>query len=555
LYRILKDIFNILNAGEKRKLWVLSISDVIISILDIGFLVLLLYVIRFYTHSATDRSGDFLFFHLFDRFPLLLIVVFFLLFAIKNGIGLIVSGAQYDFVYKVASRLSRDGLLMYLNGSYPDYVHIDSSVVNRRISQQPIEFCHYVLNGAQQIFSQVVLILITCIAIVVYNPLLFPLLIIFLAPPIFLISYFMKRKMNATLQHGKVASEKAIQHLQEALAGYVESNIYLKNDFFSSRYYRFQAKLNHYLSNKLTLQSIPGRLIEVFAVFGLLILLFANSILPKEHGMGLVSIGALMIAVYKIIPGVVKITNLAGQIKSYGYSVMGLSKKAFQNQENNQPRVSVDSLQLDNICFSYQNRTILKNFSMQLNAGDLLGISGISGRGKTTLIHLVLGFLQTDSGDILINGRITDPENRKLFWSRISYSKQQPFFLHDSIIRNITLLEEGHDLEKLNRVAALAGIDKLVTGLPLGWDTIVTENGKNFSGGQRQRFLFARALYKDADLIILDEPFNELDEYAEREMLKHLQVIAGEGKILLLITHNPEALSYCNKKYLMDEQG
>jgi ABC-type bacteriocin/lantibiotic exporter with double-glycine peptidase domain len=182
-----------------------------------------------------------------------------------------------------------------------------------------------------------------------------------------------------------------------------------------------------------------------------------------------------------------------------------------------------------------------------------LGISGVSGRGKTTLIHLVLGFLYADAGNIIFNGEITDPENIKRFWNRISYSKQQAFFLHDSIIKNITLLEGDYDMVKLNRVAAMTGIDKLVTGLSLGWNTTVTENGKNFSGGQRQRLLFARALYKDADVIILDEPFSELDEFGEQEMLKNLQGIAAEGKIILLITHNAEALTFCNKKYLLDE--
>ena len=499
MHRILKDILNILNTGEKRKLWILSISDVIISILDIGFLVLLLYVLRFYTHSGAVGNSGFFSFHFFDKYPLLLIVVFFLLFAFKNGFGLIISGLQYEFVYKVASRLSRDGLLMYLNGSYPDYVHIDSSVVNRRISQQPIEFSHYVLNGAQQIFSQSVLILITFSAIILYNPVLFPMMIIFLAPPIAIISFFMKKKMNTTILNGKIASEKAIQHLQEALAGYVESNIYLKNDFFTGRYYGFQAKLNQYLSNKLTLQSVPGRLIEVFAVFGLLIIVLANSFFRQDQGVALVTIGALMIAVYKIIPGVVKITNTIGQIKSYEYSIRGLSKKVVHNPLNNEYVAPIKSLQLENICFSYADKTILKNFSVELGSSALLGISGISGRGKTTLIHLILGFINADSGNIKINGQITSPEDRKIFWSRISYSKQQPFFLHDSIIKNITLLDGEYDREKLTRIMAITGIDQMVSVLPSGMDTIITENGKNFSGGQRQRLLFARALYKDAD--------------------------------------------------------
>ena len=554
MHRILKDIFNILNAGEKRKLWILSISDVVISILDIGFLVLLLYVIRFYTHNTPDSSAGFFSLHLFVKYPLLVIIFFFVLFAIKNGIGLIVAGAQYGFVYKVASRLSRDGLLSHLNGSFRDFVHIDSSVINRSISQQPIEFCHYVLNGMQQIFSQVVLILVTVAAILIYNPLLFPLLIIFLTPPIFFISFIMKRKLNETLQKGKIASEKSIQHLQEALAGYVESNIYRKNDFFTNRYYRFQEKLNHYLSGKLTLQTVPGRLIEVFAVFGLMILVLANYFTGQNPGMGLVSIGALMIAVYKIIPGIVKITNTVSQVKSYAYSTSGLSKTIMQNPKVNVPDIPVSSLRLENICFSYPDKTVLKNFSMELHTGDLLGISGISGRGKTTLVHLMLGFLNADSGDIYINGKISSTEDRKLFWSRLAYSKQQHFFLHDSIVKNITLQESDFDENKLDRIVTVTGIDKLISGLPMGLNTLITENGRNFSGGQRQRILLARALYKEADLIILDEPFSELDEPAERDMLKNLQTITAEGKMIILITHNQEALDYCNKKYFMDEQ-
>jgi ABC-type multidrug transport system fused ATPase/permease subunit len=555
LHRILKDIFKILNAGEKRKLWILSITDVILNILDIGFLVLLLWVIRFYTVDANNSSIGDLSIPLFKKYPLLLIVVFFLLFAIKNGIGLLVSGAQYDFVYKVAYRLSRDGLLDHLNGNYSDYVHIDTSVINRKISQQPIEFSHYVLNGMQQIFSQMVLILLTTAAIIIYNPLLFPLLVLFLAPPIFFISFFMKRKLKAMLLKGKIASEKAIQHLQEALSGYVESNIFLKNDFFTNRYSRFQEKQNYYLSSKLKLQSVPGRMIEVFAVFGLLVLIFANYFAGKNHGVGLISLGALMIAVYKIIPGVVKITSTVSQVKSYAYSTGGLSKTSLHSSNAIEGELSLGSLKLEDICFSYPDKIVLRNFSLELRTGELLGISGISGMGKTTLINLILGFLKADSGNIYINGQISNPENRGLYWKKIAYSKQQPFFLHDSLVKNITLQEEGFDKDKLTRVLTATGLDKLIRGFPAGLDTLVTENGKNFSGGQRQRILLARALYKEADLIILDEPFSELDESAEHALLKNLQEIAAEGRMIILITHNLEALNYCNRKYLMDEKG
>src|ERR1700680_4773993 len=98
--------------------------------------------------------------------------------------------------------------------------------MNRRISKHPIEFCHYVLNGLQQIFSQTVLILISITAIVIFNPLLLPLLIVILVPPVFLISFFVKGKLHEGRLQGKRMSEKSMQHLQEALTGYVESNVY-----------------------------------------------------------------------------------------------------------------------------------------------------------------------------------------------------------------------------------------------------------------------------------------------------------------------------------------
>ena len=183
----------------------------------------------------------------------------------------------------------------------------------------------------------------------------------------------------------------------------------------------------------------------------------------------------------------------------------------------------------------------------------MIGVTGISGRGKTTLVNLLLGFIKEDSGKIYINGRPADAEERKLYWKRIAYCKQQYFFLHDSIVKNITLQDEPYDFEKLKRVIKIAGIDKLIGDFPRGLDTIITENGKNFSGGQRQRFIFARALYKNADLLILDEPFSELDEPAENEMLNQLRILSAEGKMVLLITHNTEAFNYCNRKFILDE--
>ncbi len=551
--QILKDIFKILSRRETQKLWQLTVADIFISILDIVFLIVLLYVINFYTQSAASPTTKYFSSALFNEHPVLLIILFLLLFTIKNLLGFFISKVQYNFVYDVASRISRDNLLQYLNGPYTDYIHVDSSVMNRRISQQPIEFCHYVLNGIQQLFSQSVLILITIIAVVIFNPLLLPLLMLILVPPVFLISVFIKRKLHEGRQQGKKMSEKSMQHLQEALTGYVESNLHSKNEFFTNRYDRFQSRLNHYLSERLVIQNMPTRFIEVFAVFGLFLLILMNFFISHQHSVPLITLGALMIAAYKIIPGIVKITNLAGQVKTYAYTTKGLAVVEGSREETGDFTASISSVGFENVYFDFDGKSVLKSFSLTLEKGDMMGISGISGRGKTTLVNLLLGFLPADKGNIYFNGLIADVATRKKFWRRISYIKQQHFFLHGSVAENITFEETNYDKKRLNDILVITGIDQILHLFSNGLDTVITENGKNLSGGQRQRFILARALYKDFDLLILDEPFSELDKDAEIELLKQIQRLANTGKIILLITHNKDAFSFCNKKIQLDD--
>ena len=114
--------------------------------------------------------------------------------------------------------------------------------------------------------------------------------------------------------------------------------------------------------------------------------------------------------------------------------------------------------------------------------------------------------------------------------------------------------EAGYNKENLQYALQISGLDKLITAFPEGLEKIITENGKNISGGQQQRIAIARALYKNASLILLDEPFNELDEESTHLLLDHFRELAKSGKLVLMITHDKKSLSYCNKIISLDEQ-
>jgi ABC-type bacteriocin/lantibiotic exporter with double-glycine peptidase domain len=552
LKKIVKDISAILSKREKNKLYRLALLDLIISVLDISFLVFLIYVVTFYTQLNSERLPLFLSYPIFKKFPLLLITAFFALYALKNYLAYAVYKHHHQFIYDVASRISKTALLHYLHADYFNYVEIDSSVHIRRISQEPIEFCHYVLRGVLQIINQLVLLVTTLAVVLIFNAQLFILLFVVLLPPIFMTGYKMKKRLANAKMNSKVASEKSLQHLQEALNGYIESNVDNKREFFVGRYHEYQQKLNDNLSLQQIIQNLPPRVIEVFAVFGLFALVLINTILTKSPSLHIIAIGTFVAAAYKIIPGIVKILNSVGQIKTYSFtcdSLIKYNRKPLTTFESSSR--PLNSFELTDVCFKYKEAQVLKNFNLKVERGDFVGLSGMSGKGKTTVLNLLLGFLTPQQGAICINESVSD-NDRRIYWNNMSYVKQHPFLINDTIISNIILADKYYDKERLGHVINITGVADLAFKNAGGLNAIITENGKNLSGGQRQRIALARALYKDFDLLILDEPFSELDDDSEKNILQYLQQISLQGKMIVLITHNKQSLQYCNKKVLMD---
>jgi ABC-type multidrug transport system fused ATPase/permease subunit len=519
----------------------------LISVLDILSLAGILFIIHFYTQPSTYQIS-FLPSWLINTHSLALALVFLLFFLLKNLLAHYAHSLQYKFVYNAATRLSQANMLDYLEGNFAEHVHTDSAVYIRKISQQPIEFGHYVLAGLQQVITEIILVLLSVVAILIYNAMLFVIIALLLMPAALLLWFYTRKKINMARNNIKGRSADALQYLKEALAGYVESNIYGKNNFFTQRYAKSQQTLNTELANLHIIQGVPTRLLEVFAVFGLFILIVVANILGSTAFAGFIILGAFMAAAYKIIPGLVKIINLSGQIKAYRFTIVDLlaEKKIFivQNAEACPP---LQSITFNNISFWYQGHHIINNFFMHLSAKDFAGIAAPSGKGKTTIINILLGLVQQNEGHVCINDEIADIISRKKYWKRIAYVKQQNFLIHDTIEKNIILDEGDCNSDKLAKILQVTGLDAFVKKFTEGIKKVITENGKNISGGQRQRIAIARALFKEADLIILDEPFNELDHASEELLLHHFKKLAEEGKIIILITHQQKSLSFCNK--------
>ena len=545
-----------LHKKEKQQFSILLLLDIVISIFDILALALLLWIIQIYIEPTKSSTLAVLPRWLANN-PVLFIAIFFFLFGIKNMFGYFIARAHYRFSSRVAVRISRNNLATYQAAPYEQFVHTDSSVHIRQIAFQPFEFCQYMLAGIQQIITQLCLIVVALVAIILFNAKLFLLLLLILLPPVVAVFYYIKNRMDKARKHIRSTNEKSFQYLLDALKGYVESNIYNRNHFFLNRFINVRQEFSTYLFNSISLQNLPSRMIEIFAIMGLFILAAIVQWTGNDSNDTLLIIGAFMAAAYKIIPGIVKIINTAGQIKAYEFSLNDLvqGNKKINTPASNFSSSGIDSLELKNVYFDFPNRTVLSNFSLYMKKGDFIGITGASGKGKTTLLNILLGLLPAEKGSLVINKSPVGKNDIKNYWPFISYVRQQPFFIYDTIKKNITLEEDQHKNDDLTYSLEVSGLDELIESFPERLDKIITENGKNISGGQQQRIAIARAVYKNADLLILDEPFNELDEAAELKILGHFIDMAKKGKIVILVTHNRKILSHCTKIISLDEQG
>ena len=550
-----KHTLAILTPPEQRRFWILIIFNILISISDIGALVFLLFVINFYIHPAEGAGTEYLPGWLQNPDSVTLIAIFFFLFGIKNWVGILISNAQQKFTGSVAIRISQVNLENYQRGSYEQFVNMDSSAYIRKIAFQPFEFCQYLLSGIQQIMIQSFLILLTISAILIYNARLFLLLFLILLPPVALVFFFIKRRLANAKKNIQSSNEISFRYLLDALKGYVESNIYQRNDFFFQRFSLARQQFSRHLFNSISVQAMPARIIEIFAVLGLFILIAIAKWTGVNDNATLITIGAFMAAAYKIIPGIVKIINAGGQMRAYEFSIHDLVSNGKDSKvpEKIKQAGVLHSLRMHKVSFQYGDQAVLKDFSLSVKKGELVGITGKSGRGKTTILNLLLGFLSPQCGEIYFNGNLTSAEEIKAYWPRISYVRQQSFFIHDTLLRNITLEEGNHDKGKLEKALEISGLKNFINQSQDGLDKMITENGKNISGGQQQRIAIARALYKEAELILLDEPFNELDKTSTDLLMRHLLDMRTEGKLIILVTHDSQCLSQCDKIISLDE--
>jgi subfamily B ATP-binding cassette protein HlyB/CyaB len=211
-------------------------------------------------------------------------------------------------------------------------------------------------------------------------------------------------------------------------------------------------------------------------------------------------------------------------------------------------------IQFDNVSFSYQpqGREILRQLSLEISPGQVVGIVGRSGSGKSTLARLVQRLHVPDSGRVRIDG--VDLAMVDVTWLRhqIGVVLQENVLFNRTIRENIALRDPGMPLEQVIRAARLAGAHNFILELSEGYDTLVGEQGSNLSGGQRQRIAIARALVTNPRILIFDEATSALDYESEQAVQENMAAIT-RGRTVIIIAHRLSALRHVDRVVVVDQ--
>lgn len=297
------------------------------------------------------------------------------------------------------------------------------------------------------------------------------------------------------------------------------------------------------------------------SVTNLTILLFSFAMLFLMIGLmqaGQVSLTGMLVGTIAMMGSFGPVTALASlsnnlnQTLASGERVLSILEEEPQVEEvAGAETVSFTDAEADNVDFAYEEEQILKDYSIRIPKGKVVGIHGASGSGKSTLLKLLMRFWDVQSGQILISGRDVRGINTSDLRSMESYVTQETCLFHDSIANNIAVGKPGASREEIMEAAKKASIHDFIMTLPKGYDTEVGELGDTLSGGEKQRIGIARAFLHDAPFVLLDEPTSNLDSLNEGIILKSLKEGKGD-KTVLLVSHRKSTMNLADIVYEMD---
>ena len=452
--------------------------------------------------------------------------------------------------------LSTRLLSIYLQQDYEFFIKNNSSELTKNILSQVDQVVDSIIQPIMTIISYGLVIVAMISLIFLYNPYI-AIMVAVVFSMVYLIIYLGVRKfLNRIGVEFHYANSERYKACNEVLGGIKDVKINQADKGYLKHFQEHSRVFARHLAANQTVGNVPLLMVEAIgycAIIGLAIGLILNG---QDISTILPSIGLFGFAAYRMLPAA---QNIYRAISSMRFSLDSASRILDDLYLPTQSKATLQvseikfekTIELRNISYaysSYPDKKVLENFNIIIPCKSSVGIVGKSGSGKSTLMDILLGLLQPQKGELLIDGVVIDKNNVDAWQNIVGYIPQFIYLADDTVAQNIAfgIAKDNIDMKAVTKAARDAQIHEFITSdLKNGYDTFVGERGVMLSGGQRQRIGIARALYKDPQVLFMDEATSALDTETEQAVNEAIQKLNKE-KTIVIIAHRESAVAGCN---------
>jgi ABC-type multidrug transport system fused ATPase/permease subunit len=375
------------------------------------------------------------------------------------------------------------------------------------------------------------------------------------------ISLISKRALLRNSRRTALIRTQRLKAVQESWGGMRDIILDQSQPIFERRLAEYEDEMRHLMTKANFVVEAPRYTVEGFGIIVVAMLAVYFSWQPGGVLAYLPILGALALGAQRLLPLV--------QAMYRGWASYSINAHAFQDvldlmelpvksaaaaPTSGKTLPDQATIEVQDLHFGYrEGEEILKGVSLRIRPGERVGFIGKTGSGKSTLVDVMMGLLKPSSGRILLSGTPLDDSNTSEWQTRIAHVPQAIFLSDDSVAANIAFgcSADEIDMARVVHAAERADIRNFIDQLPDGFETTVGERGIRLSGGQRQRIGIARALYKDASLLIFDEATSALDSDTEASVMEAVQGL-DRNLTIILIAHRLSTLAACDTVYRME---
>ncbi len=361
----------------------------------------------------------------------------------------------------------------------------------------------------------------------------------------------LQRNSQVIVQSG----QEQIKIVQESLGGVREVLVAGLQGFFESGYRENDQPLRHAHASNMIISQNPRYVTEAFAMTAIAVLALSLG-QEGDFSQAVPILGSLALGANRLLPALqqvyMSIAKIQGERTSLTHILQGLQLQIdpWQDWIPTEKLPLKKEILFDHVWFRYSNDSdwFFKDLSLSILANSAVGFVGSTGSGKSTTADLILGLLKPQKGSILVDGHLLIGERLRQWQQSIAHVPQSIFLADRTIAENIAfgIPEDQIDYEQVLRASNLARLDDFIQTLPAKYQTYVGERGIRLSGGQRQRIGIARALYRQASIIIFDEATSALDNITEKEVMEAINGLSHQFTIIM-IAHRLSTVEKCDQ--------